>query len=178
MKKIISLYLIIALSTTFYGQENHKMCNTTKLVIQELKENNEYATARIKSQLLKYNAIEKKTTITIPIVIHIIHRQSHPNIGSGTNIPNIQIEDALRILNEDFSKNNPEFPNPPRNTFINYWGNPDLEFCLATTDPNGNPTSGITRTATSQPNWDADDNIESNAMKRNSSGGKRQLGSK
>lgn len=171
MKKIISLSLIIALSTTFYGQENYKMCNTTKLVVQELKDNYDYATARENSQLIKDNSTEK-TTITIPVVIHIIHRQSHPNVGSGTNIPNIQIEDALRILNEDFSKNNPEFPNPPRNTFLNYWGNPDLEFCLATTDPNGNSTSGITRTATAQTNWDADDNTESNAMKLNSSGGK------
>ena len=171
MKKILSLSLFIALSISIYGQENHKKCNTTKLVIQELKGNNDYATARENAQLLKNNST-KKTTITIPVVIHIIHRQSHSNIGSGTNIPNIQIEDALRILNEDFSKTNPEFPNPPRNTFLNYWGNPDLEFCLATTDPNGNSTSGVTRTATAQTNWDADDNTESNAMKLNSSGGK------
>jgi len=171
MKKILSLSLFIALSISIYGQENHKKCNTTKLVVQELKGNNDYATARENAQLLKNNSTEK-TTITIPVVIHIIHRQSHSNIGSGTNIPNIQIEDALRILNEDFSKTNPEFPNPPRNTFLNYWGNPDLEFCLATTDPNGNSTSGITRTATAQTNWDADDNTESNAMKLNSSGGK------
>ncbi len=171
MKKILSLTLFIALSISFYGQENHKKCNTTKLVVQELKGNNDYATARENAQLLKNHSTEK-TIITIPVVIHIIHRQSHSNIGSGTNIPNIQIEDALRILNEDFSKTNPEFPNPPRNTFLNYWGNPDLEFCLATTDPNGNSTSGITRTATAQTNWDADDNTESNAMKLNSSGGK------
>ena len=171
MKKILSLALFIALSISFYGQENHKKCNTTKLVNQELKGNNDYVTARENAQLLKNN-FNKKITITIPVVIHIIHRQSHSNIGSGTNIPNIQIEDALRILNEDFSKTNPEFPNPPRNTFLNYWGNPDLEFCLATTDPNGNSTSGITRTATAQTNWDADDNTESNAMKLNSSGGK------
>ena len=45
-------------------------------------------------------------------------------------------------------KTNPEFPNPPRNTFINYAGNPELQFCLATIDPNGNPTTGITRTST------------------------------
>lgn len=170
MKKILLLSLFIALSISFYGQENHKKCNTTKLVLQELKGNLDYAKARENAQLLKNNST-KKTTITIPVVIHIIHRQSHSNIGSGTNIPNIQIEDALRILNEDFSKTNPEFPNPPRNTFLNYWGNPDLEFCLATTDPNGNSTSGITRTATAQINWDADDNTEANAMKLNSSGG-------
>ena len=31
-------------------------------------------------------------------------------MGTGTNISDIQIEDALRILNEDYSKTNPEFP--------------------------------------------------------------------
>jgi hypothetical protein len=171
MKKIIFLLLTIALSNTLYGQENYRKCNTTNLVVQELKDNNDYALAREESKFLKNN-FNEKTTITIPVVIHIIHRQSHPNIGSGTNIPNIQIEDALRILNEDYSKNNPEFPNPPRDYFLNYWESPDLEFCLATTDPNGNSTSGITRTATAQTYWDADDNTEANAMKLNSSGGK------
>ena len=50
MKKILSLSLFIALSISFYGQENHKKCNTTKLVVQELKDNNDYATARKNSQ--------------------------------------------------------------------------------------------------------------------------------
>lgn len=171
MKKIISLLLTIALSNTLFGQENYRKCNTTNLVVQELKDNNDYALAREESKFLKNN-FNEKTTITIPVVIHIIHRQSHPNIGSGTNIPDIQIEDALRILNEDFSKTNPEFPNPPRSTFLNYWGNPELEFCLATTDPDGNATNGVTRTATAQTYWDADNNTEANAMKLNSSGGK------
>ena len=62
-------------------------------------------------------AIKEKATITIPVVIHVVHRQTHVNIGSGTNISNEQIEDQLRTLNEDFSKTNPEFPNPPRNIF-------------------------------------------------------------
>jgi hypothetical protein len=96
------------------------------------------------------------------------------DIGSNTNIPNLQIEDGLRILNEDSSKTNLEFPTPPRNTFLNYAGNPNLQFCLATVDPLGNSTSGITRTSTSQSAWDADDDGpggESNAMKLTSSGG-------
>ena len=39
-----------------------------------------------------------------------------------------------------FLLTNPEFPNPPRNTFINSAGNPNIQFCLATIDENGNPT--------------------------------------
>ena len=62
-----------------------------------------------------------------------------------------------KYLNEDFSKTNSEFPNPPRNSFINYAANPGIKFCLASIDPNGNPTTGITRTATSKTSFDADD---------------------
>jgi len=171
MKKITLLLLLLVSTTLIFAQENHKKCISTKLVEEELKNNTDYVDARKNSGNINYNSKEKKTN-TIPVVIHIIHRTSHANIGSGTNIPDIQIEDALRILNEDFSKTNPEFPNPPRNTFLNYWGNPELKFCLATTDPDGNTTTGVTRTATAQTNWDADNNTESNAMKQNSSGGK------
>jgi len=137
MKKITLLLLLLVSTTLIFAQENHKKCITTKLVEEELKNNTDYLDARKNSGKINYNSKER-TTINIPVVIHIILRTSHANIGSGSNIPDIQIEDALRILNEDFSKTNPEFPNPPRNTFLNYWGNPELEFCLATTDPNGN----------------------------------------
>ena len=99
-----------------------------------------------------------------------MHRQTHANIGSGTNISNEQIEDAIRILNEDFSKTNSEFPNPPRNTFINLAADVQLQFCLAATDENGNTTSGVTRTSSTKTNFDA--GTESNDMKKNNTGGK------
>jgi hypothetical protein len=114
---------------------------------------------------------KNQAVITVPVVIHVVHRVVHTNIGSGTNISNEQIEDQLRILNEDFSKTNPEFPSPIRNTFINYAGNAEIKFCLASIDPNGNPTIGITRTASSRTSWDPDDNTDADAMKKTSSGG-------
>jgi hypothetical protein len=73
-------------------------------------------------------------------------------------------------LNEDYSKTNPEFPNPPRNTFVAYAGNSDLQFCLATTDPNGNPTTGITRTPSTKNSFDSD--TESDDMKKDVTDGK------
>tara|TARA_B100000902_G_scaffold399561_1_gene471015 strand:+ start:4519 stop:5769 length:1251 start_codon:yes stop_codon:yes gene_type:complete len=114
------------------------------------------------------NSNQNKNNITIPIVVHIVHRNSHPNIGSGTNISNAQIEDAIRILNEDFNKNNPQFPNPPRNTFSNISANVQIQFCLATIDEDGNPTNGITRTSTNKTNFNVD--TESNDMKKNPDG--------
>jgi len=176
MRTKLILTLLIIFSFQISAQENIKKCMTTPLVEYELLTNPDYAKGRVNSiaenvAWIKANNTEK-TTITIPVVVHIIHKNTHANIGSGTNIPTIQIEDALKILNEDYSKTNPEFPNPPRNTFLNYWGNPDMKFCLATTDPDGNPTSGVTRTSTAQANWDADDSFESNAMKKTVNGGK------
>jgi len=176
MKKIILLVFLFNNLDPVFPQENYKKCNTTRLVNQELRSNPAYLKARNNKKELNISK-SKRTTITIPVVIHVVHRNSHSNIGVGTNISNAQIEDQLRILNEDYSKTNPELASTPRNTFINYWGNPDLKFCLASTDPNGNPTSGITRTSTAQINWDADDDSntpchEANGMKRTSCGGK------
>ena len=175
MKKIAILSLLVLTSIVMSGQVNIKKCITTRLVKQELISNPDYAKGRADAiteniAWIKANNSEK-TTINIPVVIHIIHKNTHSNIGIGTNISNDQIEDALKILNEDYSKTNPEYLNPPRNTFLNYWGNPDMKFCLATSDPSGNPTNGISRTSTTVADWDADDSFEANAMKRTVNGG-------
>ena len=174
MKRILTLTAIMVLSNFIAAQENPKKCITTKIVQEELLNNPEYES--IRKNLIKYqqehknNYDNKQQIITIPIVVHIIHR-TQDGIGQNTNISNTQIEDQLRILNEDYSQTNPEFPNPPRNTFVNYAGNPQLKFCLATIDPNGSSTNGITRTPTSKLSWDADDDNEKNYMKLTSQGG-------
>jgi len=144
MKKIITFIIIFLHSNYISSQTNLKKCNTTFLVNNEIDNNTDYAKAR--DLTLDFDLSKVRNTIKIPIVIHIIHRNSHSNIGSGTNISDAQIEDQLRILNEDYSKTNPEFPNPPRNTFLNNAGNPDIEFCLATVDPDGNTTTGMNQT--------------------------------
>jgi len=174
------LILLTLICSEISAQTNINKCITTKLVEQELKDNQDYFDAFIKrkKEHERLSGINThKTTITIPIVVHVVHRDIHVNIGTNTNIPDIQIEDAIRILNEDYSKTNSEFPNPPRTTFLNDAGDADLQFCLATSDPDGNPTSGIVRKATTKQNFDADDDDtsdpchEANAMKRTSCGG-------
>ncbi|MBC8510527.1 MAG: T9SS type A sorting domain-containing protein [Cryomorphaceae bacterium] len=172
MKKILILAILVISSNLIFAQFNPKKCITTDLIKEELKNNIEYELMR--QNLVNYQQENKgvifqnQPIITIPVVVHIVHR-TQDNIGANTNISIAQIEDQLRILNEDYSKTNPEFPNPPRNTFINYAGNPELKFCLASIDPSGNQTTGITRTPTSKTSWDVDS--ESNDMKQASLGG-------
>ncbi len=82
------------------------------------------------------------TLYTIPVVVHVIHL-GEP-IGTGTNISDIQIQQAIAGLNDRF-----------RN--VNGLGvDVELEFCLASTDTNGNSTNGINRVnGSSVPNYSA-----------------------
>ncbi len=175
MKKKLSLIILTLVCNLIFAQVNPKKCIASNKSQNELENNPEYVI--MKQNLANYQEENKdikhqtQAIITIPVVVHIIHRNTHTNIGMGTNISNAQIEDQFRILNEDYSKTNPEFPNPPRNNFINNAGNPQLKFCLATIDPNGNPTTGITRFSTTKLSWDADDDADSEAMKQASTGG-------
>lgn len=80
----------------------------------------------------------------IPVVVHVVHNNSSNFVG-GTNNPNIsdeQIQSQIRVLNEDYRR---KAGTPGYNT------NPigadmGIEFFLATTDPQGKATTGITRT--------------------------------
>jgi len=84
----------------------------------------------------------RSTLYTIPVVVHVIHL-GEP-IGTGSNITDIQIQQAIAGLNDRF-----------RN--INGLGvDVELEFCLASKDPNGNSTNGINRVdGSSVPNYSA-----------------------
>lgn len=74
----------------------------------------------------------------IPVVFHVIH------MGGPENISKEQIEDQIRILNEDFSRTNPDAVNT-REIFQPVAANPNIEFRLAKKDPQGNCTEGINR---------------------------------
>ncbi len=78
------------------------------------------------------------TVRIIPVVFHVIHEYGPENISKA------QIEDAIRILNEDFRKLNPD-TSDTRAIFKPYATDASIEFRLAKIDPNGNCTEGIER---------------------------------
>lgn len=79
----------------------------------------------------------------IPVVVHIIHDNGPENISDA------QVYDAVRILNEDFNKENPDWPTV-RPEFLDIVGDVGIEFRLARKDPQGNCSNGITRTVSTQ----------------------------
>ncbi len=74
----------------------------------------------------------------IPTVVHVIYS------NAGENIPDAQVISQIDILNEDFGRTNADTTNTPA-AFQSVAVNSDIEFCLASIDPGGNPTNGINR---------------------------------
>lgn len=89
----------------------------------------------------------------IPVVVHVIHNNASNTIG-GANNPNIteaQILSQIRVLNEDYRK----IVGTPGGSSTNPLSvDTGIEFYLATIDPDGLPTNGITRTYTSRTGFD------------------------
>jgi len=81
----------------------------------------------------------------IPVVFHIIHNNGPENIADD------QIYDVMRVLNEDFNKENSDWDNVVL-SFLDRVGDIGVEFRLATIDPSGNCTNGITRTVSALTN--------------------------
>ncbi|MDZ4840139.1 MAG: M43 family zinc metalloprotease [Bacteroidota bacterium] len=91
--------------------------------------------------------------LIIPVVIHIMHNNGPERLSD------LQIKAVMSGLNNAFRKRNKD-STLIRNPFKSLITDTRIEFQLASTDPNGNCTSGITRTITTN-TVDADDNIKS-----------------
>ena len=99
-------------------------------------------------------AQDRVDPIIIPVVVHVIHD------GETGNISYSQIQEALRVLNEDFNMMNSDAGNT-RNTasapFLPVAANMEVEFALAKIDPNGNCTNGVQRRNSAIGTYNGDD---------------------
>ena len=83
-----------------------------------------------------------RPVITIPVVVHVIHK-GEP-VGTGTNISNAQIQSQIDILNQDFRRLNTDVLFSPA-PFRGSSADPLIQFCLAQQKPDGSSTNGIMR---------------------------------
>lgn len=93
---------------------------------------------------------------TIPVVVHIIYNDSYSNISDA------QVNSGLIAINEDFNAGNSDYNNVV-SAFSSIKSNVGISFALASIDPNGNPTTGITRTESDFTD-DAGENVKSLVM--------------
>lgn len=88
-----------------------------------------------------YNPASRAAVVTLPVVVHVLYRNSTENISTA------QINSQIAVLNADFRKMNSNFSSTP-SAFQGIPADCEIEFCLASVDPLGNTTTGITRTST------------------------------
>ena len=90
----------------------------------------------------------------IPVVVHVIHDNGVGNISYD------QIQDAIRILNEDFRRINSD-TGSTNAIFKPFAADSEIEFRLAKIDPNGDCTNGVVRINEPNSTYDATNSVKS-----------------
>ena len=140
MKKfLISLFLIPQI---LFAQNN--WCGTADKMLADIpttKEQN--LMQKIRDNIENNSYIKSQDSLLIiPTVVHIVHFN-----GNG-DITDLQVQDGMRVINEDFRRTNADTING-NPVFYPFAADCRIEFHLAKLDPNGDSTTGITRTDTS-----------------------------
>ncbi|WP_237341790.1 M43 family zinc metalloprotease [Williamsia soli] len=117
--------------------------------------------AALENTTIDFQRLERSTDeiVQIPVVVHVVARTAAENISDD------QVVSQIEVLNHDYRATNADLATVPE-VFSELVGDARIEFVLASVDPDGEPTSGITRTSTSQSSFGTD-----NAIKYSDSGG-------
>ena len=171
MKTLLSTSALALLLTAAVSAQQlnpavqHRTCATMHRHQQLLIENPDLAVKRAAIEAATQQAAVGGShhggpnVITIPCVIHVIWRTASQNISTA------QAQSQIDVLNEDFRRTNSN-ASSTLSQFLGVAADTEIQFCLATQDPQGNPHSGITRTQTTVTSFSSNDN-----MKFSSSGG-------
>ena len=153
MKKLVITFLTLFTLLNFsYAQQ--RSCNSMDVLEKQLEQDPERALkmAEIERHVEKFmegRSVGNRTVYTIPVVFHVVWNTA------AQNISNAQLQSQLDVLNEDFRRTNAN----ANNTWPQA-ADTEIQFCLATVDPNGNTTSGITRRQTTVTTFTDDDKVK------------------
>jgi hypothetical protein len=136
----------------------HRRCGAPE-VHHRLLENREYQSNRIlieqhAARFALFGAQRRAGIVTIPTVVHVVYNASDENISDA------QVSSQIDDLNRDYSASNPDRVNVPA-PWTGLVGNPNIKFALASKDPQGNASNGITRTETSETSFSTDEGVKS-----------------
>ncbi len=92
--------------------------------------------------------------INIPVVVHVIHNGDA--VGVGENIADARVISQITVLNQDFRRmtGTPGFNSNPAGADV------EIQFCLAQTNPDGGPTTGINRVNLGVAQWATSAQVE------------------
>ena len=150
MGKIFMFKFILLFSFSLFAQEefiNDSICGSDDLLhIKSIKYPwYKQSADNVFNRALEYskkNNFNRQSIYKIPVVFHVVYNTDTQNLSDEV------IQSQLDVLNEDFRRLNAN-ASETREEFLPFAGDPQIEFYLATEDPDGNTTTGITHTYTS-----------------------------
>ena len=144
------------------GTPQIRTCGTMPVHERLLRTSPQYMSARIASENSAFQFARnmrsgsRTGTTVIPVVVHVIFNTAVQNIADA------QVQSQISVLNQDYRKANVDVSSIP-SVFQPLCGDARIEFELATKDPSGIATSGITRTHTTKTSFADDDQMKSAA---------------
>lgn len=155
MKKIILLTsLLFSFVLNFKGQRTcgQEEYHTYMIQTDPNYLNNQQEIEDFTNEFLRTYNGNSRAVVTIPVVFHVVYNTTTQNISDS------KINAQINQLNLDFSKLNTDNGNTP--SIFQPTGNMDIQFCLATIDPNGNPTTGIERRQTTITSFSTNNSVK------------------
>ena len=164
-------FLFLLFLQPIYGQQahDHERCGTVHFNLQQYQQKG-YSAEQIQSRFESWMLAKKQeirqrslgsqstdqteSVLSVPVVVHIMHRGE--SVGDDSNIPFSQVEDQIRILNEDFRRLNPD-RDQTLPIFQDVAADVRIEFVLARQSPDGFATNGVTRTEGSDERYGIND---------------------
>jgi hypothetical protein len=92
----------------------------------------------------------------IPVVVHVVYKKTAENISDE------QILSQITVLNKDYQAKNTEKKKVP-SVWKNLIASSGIKFVMATKDPKGKATNGITRTKTTRTSFGTGDTVKAKA---------------
>ncbi len=149
------------------GEKKDRGCGSMEYKAMEEKANPALKSIREQLEIemqhyMKNNpAMSTQALITMPIVFHVVYN------GAAENVSDNCIAQTLIALNKDFRKQNADFATKCPAVFQPMAADCEMQFCMATKDPTGAASNGITRTSTTVASFSTN-----NAVKYTAQGGK------
>jgi len=148
MKRTLFFIVFNAVAITIFAQANLHRCGTFDVMQYREQQVPGYMQGvrdcfNNAKQIANANSLNRNgndTIYKVQLVFHVVY------MDSIENIPDSVIFSQVEVLNEDYRRLNAD-TDRTRAEFLPVAGDARIEFELASVDPDGNPTNGITRTA-------------------------------
>lgn len=155
-KSLLSTAFAFVLGGLVMAQAPQRSCATMDVDARLRTEDPTYAANReaIEAFTENYIATEgERAVVTIPVVVHVVYNVAAENISDA------RIFEQIDVLTKDFRRLNADVGETPA-YFAGVAADCEVSFCLATVDPSGNPTTGITRTSTTKTSFSTADDMK------------------